>query len=485
MGRDRIPSGGAGAREERMRRTRWIFSILLAIGLLGWMQAAMAQQPRAYDYGYQAGYTQGKADGQAGLKYDYAGSETYQNAGTDFREGFRAGYGAGWREINGSSPQNSQAPPGDEAFRNGYRSGYNQGRNDAGARYRPTDSDIYQYAMQGYDAARFPSVEDYKFSFQQGFKAGYDDAYHGRAFDSRRGIPRVNNQGTQMGVNPGPADVAFNNGYRAGHNEGRTDVNREYQPHASRIYREAMQGYRSGSDISSAEYRDNFRRGYNAGYDDGYNGRTARISAGAPRGFGYGQSGGPLAYGPIAVPAGTTLRLRLNENLSTKTSQPNDPFTASLQEPVYTPDGRAIAIPAGATVRGRVTDVMRAGRVSGNAEMHLSYDSITLPNGTEYRLNATTEQVDTNDASKVQQDEGTVQGNRSTGREVGTVAAGAVIGAIIGSIAGGGKGAGIGAAVGSAAGIGTVLATRGSGDLELPSGTPMEIRLNRTLELRR
>ncbi len=493
-----------------MRRTIWLFSILLMFSLALYAQDA---RQRAYDIGFQAGYNQGYNDSQAGDVADVANSSAYQDASSgwsgqigrdeyrqNYRSGFQSGYNTGYQDASNGVPANPVSNPSagsdqsGQAFRNGYQAGYNSGQHDAGASYAMEGSPAYRDATIGFDAARFGSIEVYRDSFRKGFAAGYNDAYYGRAFDPRYNVPRLDQQGRPITGAYGPGygtgygtpsstDVASDNGYREGYRLGRADAGGTFRPKQASVYRDAMIGY--GPNLGSrTSYRDRFRDGFLAGYDDGFNGRLARGEAYGPRGVGPYSSypGGVLATGNILVPAGTFLHLRLNDALSTKTSQPGDHFTALVSDPVYLPGTNEIAIPQGSIVHGTVTSVQRGGTLTGNAEMRLAYDSISMPQAGDYSLYAQTVGAET--SGNVNPSEGQIERGGSTTKTIGEVAAGTVLGAIIGGIAGGGRGAGIGAAAGTAAGLGVVFATRGR-DVNLDSGTPMEIRLDAPLELRR
>ena len=78
--------------------------------------------------------------------------------------------------------------------------------------------------------------------------------------------------------------------------------------------------------------------------------------------------------------------------------------------------------------------------------------------------------------------EGTIQGDGSKGKDVGTIVGIAIPGAGIGAIADGGKGAGIGAASGGVLGLATVLLTRGP-EVQLSTGDSVEMVLETTLDL--
>jgi len=90
--------------------------------------------------------------------------------------------------------------------------------------------------------------------------------------------------------------------------------------------------------------------------------------------------------GPNQLPEGTILKVTLNQQLSTATTQPGSVFTARLIDPVKK-NGR-IVIPAGSTVTGRVTSVSSGRRIRGGASIRLRPDEVNLPDGTRYFLHA-------------------------------------------------------------------------------------------------
>jgi type IV secretion system protein VirB10 len=187
-----------------------------------------------------------------------------------------------------------------------------------------------------------------------------------------------------------------------------------------------------------------------------------------------------LAPGSFIIKAGTKIPLSLINTLSTRQSAEGDRVYLETAFPV-TEQGR-IVIPKGSFVAGTVTEVKRAGRVKGKAEMFLRFDSLTLPNGVTRDFRS---RLDNSDAGRVDRNEGKIQGDSNKGGDARTVATAAGAGAGIGSIAGAaaghaGMGAGVGAAAGAAAGLAGVLLTRGP-DLVLPKGTTFEMVLDRPL----
>jgi hypothetical protein len=159
-------------------------------------------------------------------------------------------------------------------------------------------------------------------------------------------------------------------------------------------------------------------------------------------------------YGEATLRPGTILEIEFIETLSTRTARPGDEFTARLARDIYDDDG-ILAVPAGATVRGRVLDVTPLKRVGGQAALSIEFTELVPPIGPPVGLKASF-----------------VELGADRRREKGKIIAAAVAGAILGRAIGG-KGAGevlAGAAVGAAAGT-AVVASRADGkDAEIPAG---------------
>jgi hypothetical protein len=172
----------------------------------------------------------------------------------------------------------------------------------------------------------------------------------------------------------------------------------------------------------------------------------------------------------LTVPTGTTIDLALDVELSTETNEPGDQFTATVQQPIHDPDGRLV-IPAGASVRGRVTHVQKSGRVGETALLNLAIEAVSWDDA-RYPLEATVVQANPERVSR-----------STTSEQVGKVAAGAAAGAILGRVLGGkNKDAIKGAVVGAAAGTAIALGTADV-DAVLKKGSLMVIRTERPLEV--
>lgn len=165
------------------------------------------------------------------------------------------------------------------------------------------------------------------------------------------------------------------------------------------------------------------------------------------------------------VPVGTTLAVTLNQTLATDQNAPGDAFTARVSEPVLGLDGSVI-IPAGATVRGRVTAVEKSDRIGETAVIKLAFESIAFGGGS-YPLQAS--------VVKAHPERRT----RTSGREqAGKIAAGAAAGAVLGQVLGRNTGSTLkGAAIGAAAGTAIAMGTADV-DAVLPAGSGMTLRVD-------
>lgn len=89
----------------------------------------------------------------------------------------------------------------------------------------------------------------------------------------------------------------------------------------------------------------------------------------------------PLAPGELGQ--GTTIRVRLMGRLSTSESQPGETFHTQVASDVV--QNGQVLIPAGSQIDGRVISVS-TGRAGGHGSMRLRPESVTLPDGSHFRL---------------------------------------------------------------------------------------------------
>jgi type IV secretion system protein VirB10 len=131
-------------------------------------------------------------------------------------------------------------------------------------------------------------------------------------------------------------------------------------------------------------------------------------------------------------------------------------------------------------VAGTVTQVRRAGKVKGRAELYVRFDSLTLPNGVTRDFRGRLGALDGQNTETVERSEGRITGDSNKGGDASVVAQTTGIGALGGMVARSGKGVGIGAAAGATAGLVGVLFSRGP-DAILERGSTLEMVLDREL----
>src|SRR3954463_3940580 len=81
----------------------------------------------------------------------------------------------------------------------------------------------------------------------------------------------------------------------------------------------------------------------------------------------------------ITVPAGTKIPLVLKQGVSTKNAKVGDHVYLQTNFPLVQ-DGRMV-IPEGTYVQGEITNVNRAGRVKGRAEVMMHFSTLIFPSG--------------------------------------------------------------------------------------------------------
>jgi hypothetical protein len=164
------------------------------------------------------------------------------------------------------------------------------------------------------------------------------------------------------------------------------------------------------------------------------------------------------------VPAGTTLVVRMIDDVDSERDSLGQTFRASVDEAVVV-NGETV-IPRGADVVAKLVADKEAGRLTGRSELTLDLQTVTV-NGRQ--LEIATGEV-------------TQQGESRTRQTATRTGGGAALGAIIGAIAGGGRGAAIGAATGAAAGGAVQVLTKGE-KVRIPSETRLSFTLQNPLAL--
>ena len=130
--------------------------------------------------------------------------------------------------------------------------------------------------------------------------------------------------------------------------------------------------------------------------------------------------------GPM-IPSGTVLTIRMVDSVDSERDTVGQTFQASLDEPLFDPNGRTL-VPRGADVVVKLVDDEQSGKIEGRTVLTLDIVSLNV--------NGRVVNVDTTAITE--------QSGSRTARSGKVIGGTAILGAIIGGIAGGGKGAAIG-----------------------------------------
>jgi hypothetical protein len=183
-----------------------------------------------------------------------------------------------------------------------------------------------------------------------------------------------------------------------------------------------------------------------------------------------------LAQSNLSLPAGTALNVKLETQLSTFGNKEGDAFSGRVTQPVML-NGQTL-IPIGATVQGRVTKIDAPRRIAGKPTIGIFPETIVLPSGERYILNAVLVDTSLRNGTDVNT-EGQFKGAGHDGKDLTEIGFGTGGGMLIGGLAGGGKGLLIGGGVGATATIAHWLGKRRSAFL--PPGTELVMELSRPL----
>jgi hypothetical protein len=161
----------------------------------------------------------------------------------------------------------------------------------------------------------------------------------------------------------------------------------------------------------------------------------------------------------VTVPSDAVLGLQIERTVSSELARVEDKVDARVTRDLRVSD--RVAIPAGSTVRGSVTEVERGGRMKGKARLAIRFHTIVFADGTQVALKT---------------DPVVREGQSPGGESAAKVGGAAIGGAILGAILGGGKGAAIGGAVGAAGGTAAAM-TNDRNPATLTAGTTVTVRM--------
>ncbi len=291
--------------------------------------------------------------------------------------------------------------------------------------------------------------------------------------------------------------IAVQRGYRTGYSDGYMAGYRDVLENAARSvqrhpeYSKADRAYAKEYGPLE-EYRDGYQQGFESGYATGFEKHS--FDSTLPEGL---KRRGTVAVNPsdikdtvkppvitpkadpnagsiasgdsiILIPVDTELIIELIGDINTDKSKAGDRFQARIVSPSEI---------NGALVEGKITKVLKPGRVKRRAEIQLSFDRIQLSETRWSNFSAILTEVLPVKGDNVRKVdvEGTIAGQSSLKGDVIKVGATTATGTIAGAIIGGPVGAAVGAGVGAAFGVGAVVVERGK-HVNLTNGQQLRIR---------
>jgi hypothetical protein len=185
-----------------------------------------------------------------------------------------------------------------------------------------------------------------------------------------------------------------------------------------------------------------------------------------------------MAQNNISLPTGTSLTVKLENNIATSSNKTGDSFSARVTEAVLL-EGKTV-VPVGATVQGKVAQVSEPRRISGRPTIGIFPEALVMPDGQKFVLSASLVQTDAGHGTSVS-NEGEFKGRGHDGQDLTEIGMATGGGMVIGGLAGGGKGVVIGGAIGATATVVHWLGKKKSATLL--AGTELVMELSRPLEL--
>lgn len=169
----------------------------------------------------------------------------------------------------------------------------------------------------------------------------------------------------------------------------------------------------------------------------------------------------------LVVPEDLSLRIRLDDTLTSVDSTVGDPYSATVMDAGEYQNAR---------VYGHVAEIDMSGKIEGRTSMMLRFDRLVMPDGRRAPIQAEIIELYHAPSGEKVDVEGAIESGGRGRKSIEHSVIGAGAGALLGGIFGGGKGAGIGSIIGGAGGLGTT-AFHGHQKITLSSGQEMMIRI--------
>ena len=166
------------------------------------------------------------------------------------------------------------------------------------------------------------------------------------------------------------------------------------------------------------------------------------------------------------IPAGTMMRVSMDNEINSKDANAGDTFTATLASPVLIQE--TVLLPIGTVIEGRITRVKRASLGGKSGSLEVSFQTLRLVNGAKREIEGVlVNRLKIESAPKV---------------NVLTILGTTALGGIVGAVSKVENGALIGAGVGAGAGASIAFLRKGK-NVSIKADEEFEIKLTRTVNL--
>jgi hypothetical protein len=164
--------------------------------------------------------------------------------------------------------------------------------------------------------------------------------------------------------------------------------------------------------------------------------------------------------------AGTTIQVKMDNEINSRVSSVNDTFTVTVSKPVVVRETEIL--PIGTIIEGRITNVKPASMGGADGSFEVKFETLRLANGAKRPIEAVLKNQE--------------KPKSSITRNIVFVLGGTALGALIGTAANKENGALIGAGIGAGAGTSVALFRKGK-EARIKTDEQIEIRLNKEVTL--
>lgn len=166
------------------------------------------------------------------------------------------------------------------------------------------------------------------------------------------------------------------------------------------------------------------------------------------------------------LPAGTRIRLKMDDPISSDISAANDTFTTTIAKSVVLRE--TVVLPAGTVIEGRIVKAKAAASGGRGGQLEIMLETLKLPEGEKRQI----EGVPVNELKAASSGAGSIL----------SIAGGTALGALLGAVTKTSNGALIGAGIGAGAGTGVALLKKGK-DVRIKRSEEFEIELKKEVLL--